>query len=144
MDSEVSAVRSCSHFSESRAAEPDTVAWARQRVAAFAQAAGVIGKQLEDIRLLVSEAVTNAVMYAYEGLAGDGQIHVIAAVVADELWIVIADDGLGMRKRSSASEGLGLGLVLMAKLCDRLTVTERSGGGVEVRMQFQLDDRAQG
>lgn len=133
----VASVRAPTYLSESRLATPDSVAWARQLVIDFATAAGVRGQQLEDIRLVVSEAVTNAVLYAYEE-SFPGEVHVIAAVVSGELWIVIADDGRGMRGRSGDRGGLGLGLALMAQLSDGFTLATRSSGGVEARMQFQL------
>jgi stage II sporulation protein AB (anti-sigma F factor) len=112
------------------------VGWARKAVAELAVAAGLQGERLEDIRLAVSEAVTNSVAYAYDGAPGD--VHVIAAVVSGELWVVIADDGMGMRRRPNEIRGLGLGLGLMARLSDALTILTRSSGGVEVQMRFQL------
>jgi anti-sigma regulatory factor (Ser/Thr protein kinase) len=133
----VASVRAPTYVSESRLAEPDSVGWARQLVIDFAAAAGVCGAQLEDVRLVVSEAVTNAVLYAYEESSA-GEVHVIAAVVSGELWIVVADDGRGMHSRSSDQGGLGLGLALMAQLSDGFTLATRSSGGVEARMQFQL------
>lgn len=127
------------YLSESRSAVPVSVGWARKAVAELAIAAGMHGERLEDVRLAVSEAVTNTVSYAYDGAPGD--VHVIAAVVSGELWIVIADDGRGMRRRPNEIRGLGLGLGLMARLSDSLTILTRSSGGVEVQMRFQLGEK---
>ena len=135
----LASTRAPAYLSESRLATSSAVTWARQRVVDFAAAAGVGGQQLEDIRLVVSEAVTNAVLYAYDAFS-PGEIHIIAAVVSDELWIVVADDGRGMRGKSDNPGGLGLGLALMAQLSDGFTLATRSSGGVEARMQFQLSD----
>lgn len=118
---------------------PDSVPWARQLLVDFAAVAGLRGERLEDVRLLVSEAVTNVVLYAYEK-SRPGEIHIIAAVVSGELWIIVADDGRGMRRTSDDPGGLGLGLALMAQLSDGFTLASRSSGGVEARMQFQLPD----
>jgi anti-sigma regulatory factor (Ser/Thr protein kinase) len=118
------------------------VGWARKAVAQVALAAGVHAQRVEDVRLAVSEAVTNAVAYAYDD--APGEIYVIAAVVSDELWIVIADDGNGMRARPSEARGLGLGLGLIARLSDSLTILTRSSGGVEVRMRFDLRKSSEG
>jgi stage II sporulation protein AB (anti-sigma F factor) len=126
------------YLSESRVADAASVGWARKVVAELAAAAGMQGERLEDIRLAVSEAVTNSVAYAYEGAPGD--VHVIAAVVSGELWVVIADDGLGMHRRSNEMRGLGLGLGLMARVSDALTILTRSSGGVEVQMRFHLGE----
>jgi len=130
------------YLSQSCPAVAASVGWARKAVAQFALVAGVHGQRLEEVRLAVSEAVTNAVVYAYDG--SPGKIHVIAAVVSDELWIVIADDGNGMRARPSETRGLGLGLGLIARLSDSLTILTRSSGGVEVRMRFDLGSRTDG
>jgi anti-sigma regulatory factor (Ser/Thr protein kinase) len=124
------------YMSESYPATPSSVPWARKVVAAFAAEAGIGGPRLEDVRLAISEAITNAVAYAYDG--APGEIHVLAAAVSGELWIVIADDGEGMRARRGDTRGLGLGLGLMARLSDALTILTRSSGGVEVRMRFDL------
>src|ERR1700756_4514418 len=74
------------YLSESRRAEPSSVGWARHAVTELAAAAGMQGERLEDVRLAVSEAVTNSVAYAYED--APGEVHVIAAVVSGELWVV--------------------------------------------------------
>jgi stage II sporulation protein AB (anti-sigma F factor) len=124
------------YLSETRLADASSVGWARKSVAELAVAAGMRGERLEDVRLAVSEAVTNTVAYAYDGASGD--VHVIAAVVSGELWIVIADDGMGMRRRPTEIRGLGLGLGLMARVSDALTILTRSSGGVEVQMRFRL------
>jgi serine/threonine-protein kinase RsbW len=124
------------YLSESCPAVARSVPWARKLISELAADAGIRGQRLEDIRLAVSEAVTNAVSYAYKGASGE--IHVLAAVISGELWIVIADDGEGMRGRGGDTRGLGLGLGLMARLSDALTILTRSSGGVEVRMRFDL------
>lgn len=133
-------IQATSYLSESAPAAPASVSWARQVVGDFAAAAGLSGQRLEDVRLAISEAVTNAVAYAYDGRPGE--IHVIAAIMSEELWLVVADDGHGMRTRPSETRGLGLGLGLMAQLSDALTILARSSGGVEVRMRFDLRDRS--
>jgi anti-sigma regulatory factor (Ser/Thr protein kinase) len=118
--------RAALYLSESCAAAPRSVPWARKLITELAADAGVRGQRLEDIRLA----------YAYKG--APGEIHLLAAVVSGELWIVIADDGEGMRDRGGDTRGLGLGLGLMARLSDALTILTRSSGGVEVRMRFDL------
>jgi len=133
-------IQATAYLSESAPAAPASVSWARQLIGDFAAAVGLAGERVEDVRLAISEAVTNAVAYAYDG--EPGEIHVIAAVVSEELWLVVADDGNGMRTRPSETRGLGLGLGLMAQLSDALTILARSSGGVEVRMRFDLRDGA--
>jgi anti-sigma regulatory factor (Ser/Thr protein kinase) len=114
----------------------ETVPRARKQLSAFAVSAGVSGDQLEGVRLVVSEAVSNAVLHAYDG--DGGEIQVTAAVVPGELWILIADDGAGLRAERSENRGLGLGLGWMAQFSDGLTLLTRSSGGLEVRLRFDL------
>ncbi|MGI9184129.1 MAG: ATP-binding protein [Solirubrobacteraceae bacterium] len=117
-------------------AEHDSVARARHVLSEFAATAGADGNQVDAVRLAVSEAVTNAVLHAYRGEAGN--VHVTAAVVAeDELWILIGDDGCGLESRPDRP-GLGLGLALISQLSDELAVVPRASGGIEVRMRFAL------
>jgi stage II sporulation protein AB (anti-sigma F factor) len=118
----------------------DSVPRARRSLAAFATTAGVTEEQLEGIRLVVSEAVSNAVLHAYDG--DEGEIQVTAAVVPGELWILIADDGFGLRAERSDNRGLGLGLGWMAQFSDGLTLVTRSSGGLEVRLRFDLFEPA--
>jgi serine/threonine-protein kinase RsbW/stage II sporulation protein AB (anti-sigma F factor) len=116
-------------------AEPDSVPSARRALSDFAVAAGAEPRQVEAVRLASSEALTNAVVHAYRG--GPGSVYVTAAVVSDELWVLIADDGCGLEPRPDRP-GLGLGLGLIAQVSDRLAVVPRATGGTEVRMRFNL------
>jgi hypothetical protein len=63
---------------------------------------------------------------------------VTGAAVPGELWILIADDGAGLRAEGSDNRGLGLGLGWMAQFSDGFTLLTRSSGGLEVRLRFEL------
>ncbi len=104
-------------------AVPESVTRIRHEVADLAARAGIDGEHLDAIRLAVSEAVTNAVLYAYG--ADDGQVHATAELAGDELWVLIADDGRGIHA-GAESLGLGLGLALMSEVCDGFTIVERA------------------
>jgi anti-sigma regulatory factor (Ser/Thr protein kinase) len=117
----------------------DSVPRARHALAAFARRAGASGEQIDAVSLTSSEALTNAVLHAYRG--EPGAIQVTAALVAQELWVLIADEGSGIQPRGERP-GLGLGLGLIAKLTDDFEIVARSGGGTEVRMRFDLLDDA--
>ncbi len=116
----------------------DSVPSARVAVTRFAHQAGATVDRLEAIRLAVSEAVTNAVQHAYRGSAGP--ILVSASYVPDGLWVLISDNGSGLRARAD-SPGLGLGLALISELADDFEIHSRSTGGTEVRMRFCLRSR---
>jgi stage II sporulation protein AB (anti-sigma F factor) len=116
-------------------AEPETVARARARVAAFAASAGAGHALVDSVRLAVSEAVTNAVVHGYGG--SPGRVQITAGVRGHELWIVIRDSGAGMRPMTDRP-GLGLGLGLIARVSDHMTILPGPEGGTELRMRFEL------
>jgi len=115
---------------------------ARRALAAIAAEAGAGDERLEEIRLAVSEAITNAVFHAYrDGEAG--QFHVTAAVASDDLWVLIGDDGRGLHACND-SHGLGIGLSLISGLSDDFAIVTRASGGTEVQMRFDLTNAASG
>lgn len=123
-------------LNQSYPAVPESVPIARQAVTAAATAAGAGGDRLEEIRLAVSEALTNAVLHAYKN--GDpGHFHLTAAVAPGELWVLIADDGRGMHAWND-SNGLGIGLSLISGLSDDFSIVTRASGGTEVQMRFDV------
>lgn len=123
-------------YSESYAAVAESVPRARAVVTAFAEEAGAREERLQSIRLAASEAVTNAVLHAYDGGA-PGTIQITLTYVDGGLWVLIADSGAGLRVRSG-SPGLGLGLALIAQLADDFQIHSRGSGGTELQMRFKL------
>jgi sigma-B regulation protein RsbU (phosphoserine phosphatase) len=88
---------------------------------------------IEDVKLAVSEAVTNAIVHAYR--EGPGEVVVSAEATEDDLVIVVSDSGGGMEPRPD-SPGLGLGLSIIRSVTSRMEVSEATGGGAEVLMGF--------
>jgi serine/threonine-protein kinase RsbW len=129
-------------LNESYAAVPEAVPVARRLLSDVAAAAGAGGERLEEIRLAVSEALTNAVVHAYRD-GEPGRLHVTAAVAAGELWVLIGDDGRGLHAWND-SRGLGIGLSLISGLSDDFAIVTRASGGTEVQMRFDLHKSAGG
>lgn len=119
-------------------AVPASIPEARDVVAAVAARYGASWDDLERIRLIVSEAVTNVVVHAYDEPAGN--VHVTAAVIAGELTVVVADDGCGLGS-AAASPGLGLGLGLVANACEDFSIVARPFGGTQLEMRLTLSGR---
>ncbi len=128
-------------ISESYSAVAESIPRARSAIAQFAAATGANEEQVDGVRLAVSEAVTNAVQHAY----GDrpGRVGLTGWLVGDELWVLIADAGSGLRAASNRG-GLGLGLALIEQASDQLTIVERAGGGTELRICFKIGSSRQG
>lgn len=114
----------------------ESVGRARHAVAALAQLDGACEEDLERVRLAVSEAVSNAIIHAY-AFEADRAVNLTAAVIEGELTVVVADDGCGFGG-ARESKGLGLGIAVMTRLCDSLTVSTRSSGGTQLEMRFRL------
>jgi serine/threonine-protein kinase RsbW/stage II sporulation protein AB (anti-sigma F factor) len=117
------------------AATADQVAVLRAAVSDYAQRVGVVDQRLGDIRLAVSEAVTNAVLHAYRDRP-PGEIRVQAAVQDDgSLRIVVEDDGFGPLPRPD-SPGLGLGLPTIASVADAVELSAGAAAGARLSMRF--------
>ena len=120
-------------------ASAESVGELRQAVVDFASEHGVPEQRLSDIRLAVSEAVTNAVVHAFRGRP---QGTVIASVsLSDAEWVEVrvTDDGSGMAPRDD-SPGMGLGLPLIRRLADQFEHRRPpDSAGTELWMRFRLD-----
>jgi len=109
---------------------------ARNAVALLAGAAGASTIEVDAVKTAVSEAVTNAVLHAYDG--GDvGRVYVDAYVVGRVLTVLVADDGRGPRV-PSPNPGLGLGWKVIMQLSNKCAITRRGGGGTLIYMRFRL------
>ena len=102
-------------------------------------------EDIEDIKISVSEACTNAIQHAYESNPNvNNKIFVTAKIHPEELEIVVEDKGkgfdlgiLGTSSQKEASEkkmGLGLGITFIKNLMDHAEFSSNSGKGTKVRM----------
>lgn len=114
-------------------AEPSSLRAIRREIGEIARACGLTDGRLHDVRLAVSEVVSNAITHGYGGAGGEVRVRVCEG--NGELLVVIADDGAGMAPRVD-SPGLGLGLPMVATVCERLELVTPDRGGTEVHMVF--------
>lgn len=115
-------------------AEPQSASQARRAVLNALKGMAV---DRDAIGVVVSEAVTNAVLHAYRDRERPGDVHVSARVERDAVEISVSDDGLGLRPRPD-SPGVGLGIPLMADLADHVEITHPRGRGVRIAAHFAL------
>jgi len=125
-------------------ARPAYLALARQVVAAAASVEPSFGaERIDDLRLAVSEATTNAIE-AHTDLSGDDRIKIRCNLADDRIEVEVLDHGVGFDPASVAGapeaehpERLdwehGLGLPLMRHLAD-VTEIRSSEGGTAVRL----------
>jgi stage II sporulation protein AB (anti-sigma F factor) len=120
---------------------PASIPAARTSVARFATEAGADADELGRIKLAASEALTNAVLYAYPDRIGEIQVDVWLA--DGELWLLVGDEGCGLNAGRHSS-GLGQGLALVSQVSDGFSIVRRSSGGTELRLNFELGAMASG
>lgn len=116
-------------------ARPENVALARHILDALAFALALPAARVDDLRLAVTEAVTNVVRHAYE--EPDGPLEVVMRPRKEELQVVVTDFGRGTGPSPDAA-GPGLGMPLMAALADRLDVEREPGAGTRLELVFIL------
>lgn len=121
----------------SLAAEPESVATARQAVGDLAKQLGVGEPTLGDLKTIVSEACSNVVRHAYPKAKGGFELEALPE--GDVLTIVVRDSGAGMRPLVQAEHpSLRLGLGLISTLSSHFEISDSPGGGTEVLMQVPI------
>lgn len=115
---------------------------ARLTVATFAAQLPFTVAEIEEIKVVVSEAVSNAVIHGYSGEPGH-LIRVEAWLADGELGIEVRDQGRGIHDLpaarqaafSSDPERMGLGFVFMENFSDAIEVESQPGAGTRVVMR---------
>lgn len=119
-------------------AHSGAIAELRGGVVAYAKSIGADPDVREAVRLAVSEAVTNVVMHAYQGME-QGDVLIEAWTTAEgDLCVRVLDEGRGLIPRTD-SPGLGVGFGVMAQMADEFRVaTRESAPGTQVSLRFVL------
>ena len=123
----------------------------RSAISSFAATLDPTVEELGDIRLAVSEAVTNCIVHAYRDL-GEGEVGYVYISVrlydTREISVEISDNGCGIEDvaraltpsftTGDASERSGMGFLVMQNFTDSLSVKSRPGRGTSVLMRKYL------
>ena len=101
---------------------------------------------ISELKTVISEAVTNAIVHGYKN--ADGIIHIKATLYEDKtIKIVVKDKGVGISdiKRAmvplfttGSDERAGMGFTIMETFSDRLRVSSREGRGTSVYIEKSL------
>ena len=123
--------------------------FARITVAAFIAQLDPTLDELTEIKTVVSEAVTNAIIHGYEGDA-KGKIYITAILDLEEerVELTIRDNGIGIRDIEEARQPLyttkpelersGMGFTIMENFMDEIYIDSSRGEGTEVRLMKNL------
>lgn len=122
---------------------PENVSFARSCVGAFAAQLDCTLEQIEEIKLVVSEAVSNCIIHGYENKPTE-KVTVFTSIFDDHsLEIVIKDQGKGIDDIEQAMQPafssdpsrMGLGFTFMKSFMDELEVTSIKQKGTTVRLK---------
>lgn len=117
----------------------------RLAVGSLARASGLDEERVDDIRIAVSEACTNAV-FTNEETGGDEPVSVSWVRQADRIEIEIGDRNESAADQPDALDSQGfssrlvMSVALLEELADELEVGRRPGGGTAVRLVFHTPE----
>jgi len=128
----------------------ESESFARVAVAAFVSQLDPTLEELTDIKTVVSEAVTNAIIHGYEGRT-DGIVTVRAEIVDDNVFITVEDQGAGIEDIELARQPLytskpelersGMGFTIMENFMDRVEIESELGRGTTVRLVKRIESK---
>lgn len=128
---------------------PENVPLARVTAASFASQLDFTLDDLEDIKVAISEAVTNCIVHGYENDANH-TVGVVCTIYDNILEMIVEDEGKGIADISQAMqaaystdpERMGLGFTFMQSFMDRLDVQSGVNKGTKVIMVKRPQDNA--
>lgn len=126
---------------------PANIAFARVAVAAFASQKDFTLNDLEEIKVAVSEAITNAIVHGYNNDTNQF-INLEVSLTESGIEIEIADKGRGIANieqamqpaYSTEKDRMGLGFVFMQSFMDNLSVQSTITQGTNVKMFKKLKE----
>jgi stage II sporulation protein AB (anti-sigma F factor) len=132
------------------ASRSENESFARVTVAAFVSQLDPTLEQLNDLKTVVSEAVTNAVIHGYNNRA-DCVISIEAEIDGDTVFLTIEDQGEGIEDLEQAKQPLyttkpelersGMGFTIMENFMDEIEVTTAVGIGTKIKMKKRIESK---
>jgi len=121
---------------------PENLPLARVTVAAFAAQLDFTLDEIEDIRVAVSEAVSNSLIHGYEN-DPNRIVNIVCTIYGDVLEITVEDEGKGIvdifkamqPAYSTDPERMGLGFTFMQSFMDKVEVQSAVDEGTKVTMR---------
>ena len=121
-------------------AKNENESFARLAVASFCSARIKDIEQISDIKTVVSEAVTNAIVHGYEN--ADGDVLINCEISDESIRLEIIDYGVGIKDIEKAKmpfytskpelERSGMGFTVMEGFMDKMEIISSVGSGTKV------------
>lgn len=121
--------------------------FARVTVASFVTQLDPTMDELTEIKTVVSEAVTNAIIHGYHEGA-EGKVHIKCILQDGAAEILIWDEGIGIENLDEAKQPLftskpelersGMGFTIMENFMDEVDISSYPGEGTTVRLVKHL------
>lgn len=129
------------------ASRSENESFARVAVGAFIAQLDPSMNELTDIKTVISEAVTNAIIHGYEGKP-DGIIVISAEIERDMVTVSVEDFGIGIEDLDLAKEPLytskpelersGMGFTIMENFMDQVEIETRVEVGTKITMKKRI------
>lgn len=124
--------------------------FARITVAAFVAQLDPTLEELTEIKTVISEAVTNAIIHGYDNRP-DGVITITASIRGDTVFIAVRDEGQGIEDVEQAKQPLytskpelersGMGFTIIENFMDEMEIDSGIGQGTTVRMAKRIESK---
>ncbi len=122
--------------------------FARTSIVAFLMPLNPGMEEVMEIKTMIAEAVTNAIIHGYDG-KDDGWVEIHVRYEADHMIdIVVKDEGCGIEDIALAMQPLyttkahlersGMGMTIMSTFADDFHVVSSAGKGCVVHLRKQL------
>lgn len=129
------------------ASRSENESFARVAVAAFVSQLDPTMDELTDIKTVVSEAVTNAIIHGYDSQP-DGIVYIRAEIENDKIYITVEDNRADIEDIEQARQPLyttkpelersGMGLTIIENFMDEVEIDSVKGEGTRIRMMKRI------
>ncbi len=137
----VNQMRATNQMSLTFSALSENESFARVAVAAFVSQLNPTMEELTEIKTVVSEAVTNAIIHGYPD--GVGEVFLNCNIMDDRMELVVEDKGIGIKDMDLVRQPLytsrpelersGMGFTIMESFVDEFEVESEVGCGTRLR-----------
>ncbi|MBM7555265.1 anti-sigma F factor [Halanaerobacter jeridensis] len=120
--------------------QTDNLGLARITAASFAAQLDFTVSEIEELKVAISEAVSNAIVHGYQ--EENGEIEISMELSHNQLIIVVVDEGVGMANPKEAfkasytttDERMGLGLTFINSFMDKVEIDSKVEVGTKIKM----------